>query len=67
MLSHERFEAAAPPGPLEDAYGAGDSFGAALFFALTRGDSLKAALGLATRAGAAVVTGKGPYSAQISE
>jgi ribokinase len=63
----ERFEAATPPGPLEDAYGAGDSFGAALFFALTRGDSLKAALDLATRAGAAVVTGKGPYSAQISE
>ena len=62
----ERFEAAPPPGPLHDAYGAGDSFGAALFFALTRGDSVKDALDLAARAGAAVVTGKGPYSAQIS-
>jgi ribokinase len=61
-----RFEAAPPPGPLEDAYGAGDSFAAALFFALTRGDQLDDALDLATRAGASVVTGRGPYTAQIS-
>ena len=54
------------PGPLEDAYGAGDSFAAALCFALGRGDSLPDALGLAARAGAAVVTGRGPYSAQIT-
>jgi ribokinase len=62
----ERYEAAPAPGPLEDAYGAGDSFAASLFFALARGDSLPQALGLATRAGASVVTGKGPYTAQIS-
>ncbi len=62
----ERYEAAVPPGPLEDAYGAGDSFAAAVFFGLARGDSLPAALDLATRAGASVVTGKGPYSAQIT-
>jgi ribokinase len=61
-----RYEAAPPPGPLEDAYGAGDSFAAALFYALARGDSLEDAVALATRAGAAVVTGKGPYSAQIA-
>jgi ribokinase len=66
VASGHRFEVAAPPGPLQDAYGAGDSFGAALFFALARGDSLAAALDLATRAGASVVTGKGPYTAQIS-
>lgn len=61
----QRFEAAPLPDPLEDAYGAGDSFAAALFFGLARGDSLTAAVDLATRAGAAVVTGKGPYTAQI--
>jgi ribokinase len=63
----ERYQAAPAPGPLEDAYGAGDSFAASLFFALARGDALPDALALATRAGAAVVTGKGPYTAQISE
>ena len=61
-----RYEAAPPPGPLEDTYGAGDSFAAALCFALARGDSLGDALALAARAGAAVVTGKGPYTAQIT-
>jgi ribokinase len=63
----ERYEAAPAPGPLEDAYGAGDSFAASLFFALARGDALSDALDLATRAGAAVVTGKGPYEAQIAQ
>ena len=61
-----RYEASPPPGPLEDAYGAGDSFAATLCFGLARGDSLTDALALAARAGAAVVTGKGPYTAQIS-
>jgi ribokinase len=60
-----RYAAAEPPGPLADAYGAGDSFAAALCFALARGDALPDALALAARAGAAVVTGKGPYAAQI--
>jgi ribokinase len=61
----ERYEAAAPPGPVVDTYGAGDSFAAALCFALARGDDLHAALSLAARAGAAVVTGAGPYSSQL--
>ncbi len=61
-----RYAAAPLPGPLVDTYGAGDSFAAALCFALARGDSLPEALGLAARAGAAVVTGKGPYTAQIT-
>src|SRR5438067_2167829 len=45
--------------------GAGDSFGAALTFALGRGDELEVALAFAARAGAAVITGKGPYTAQL--
>ena len=61
-----RYEPAPLPGPIVDTYGAGDSFAAALCFALARGDSLDDALGLATRAGAGVITGKGPYTAQIS-
>ncbi|HEY6054581.1 MAG TPA: PfkB family carbohydrate kinase [Gaiellaceae bacterium] len=60
-----RYEAAPVPGPVSDAYGCGDSFGAALAFALARGDDLDAALRLAARAGAAELTGRGPYPAQI--
>ena len=60
-----RYQASPAPGPLADTYGAGDSFAAALCFALARGDTHDAALELAARAGAAVVTGKGPYTAQI--
>jgi ribokinase len=61
-----RFEAAPLPGPVADTYGAGDSFGAALCFALARGDGLDDAIALASRAGAAVITGKGPFAGQIS-
>jgi ribokinase len=60
-----RYEAATPPAPIVDTYGAGDSFGATLTIALARGDDLDDALALAARAGAAVITGKGPYSAQL--
>jgi len=62
----ERYSAAPLPGPIVDTYGAGDSFSAALCFALARGDALPDALALATRAGAAVVTGEGPYSTQLT-
>jgi ribokinase len=62
----ERYAAAPLPGPVVDTYGAGDSFGAALCFALARGDDLHAALDLASRAGAAVVTGAGPYATQLA-
>jgi ribokinase len=61
-----RFEAARPPGPIVDTYGAGDSFGGALAFALARGDDLAAALAVAAEAGAGVITGRGPYTAQIT-
>ncbi len=48
-----------------DTYGAGDSFAAALAFGLARGDGVDDALALAARAGAAVIGGAGPYSAQL--
>jgi ribokinase len=49
-----------------DTYGAGDSFGAALAFALARGDVLDDALALAARAGTAVLGGAGPYASQLA-
>src|SRR5512146_1901944 len=49
-----------------DTYGAGDSFAAALAFALARGDDPRAAANLAARAGAAVIGGAGPYEAQLA-
>lgn len=61
-----RWEAVAPPGQIVDAYGAGDSTGAAMAFALARGDALEDALALAARAGAAVITGRGPYTSQLA-
>ncbi|HEX7083145.1 MAG TPA: PfkB family carbohydrate kinase [Gaiellaceae bacterium] len=60
------YPAAPLEGPLADTYGAGDSFGAALCFALARGDSLEDALALAGRAGAAVLGGRGPYASQLA-
>jgi ribokinase len=60
------FRPAALPGPVIDAYGCGDSFAAGLAFALGRGDALEDAVGLAARCGAAVLTGRGPYGAQLS-
>jgi ribokinase len=65
VANGRRYEPASPPGAIVDTYGAGDSFAAALTFALGRGDELEAALAFAARAGAAVITGKGPYSAQV--
>jgi ribokinase len=57
---------AAPAPEVVDAYGAGDSFGAALAFALARGDEPSDAVELAARAGAAVIGGAGPYEAQLA-
>lgn len=52
-------------GEIADTYGAGDSFAAALCFALARGEALDDALALAGRAGAAVLAGRGPYESQL--
>jgi ribokinase len=58
--------AAELPGPIADTYGAGDSFAAALTFALAQGRDPDAALALAARAGAHCLTGRGPYEGQLS-
>jgi ribokinase len=60
------YAAADKPGPIEDAYGAGDCFAAGLTFALGRGDEPMEAIAFAARCGAAVVTGRGPYGRQLA-
>jgi ribokinase len=59
------FRSAPLPGPIVDTYGAGDCFAAGLAFALGRGDPVEDAVALAARCGAAVMTGRGPYEAQL--
>lgn len=59
------FRPAPLPGPVVDAYGCGDCFAAGLTFALGRGDPVEEAVALAARCGAAVMTGRGPYGAQL--
>jgi ribokinase len=61
------FRAVPLPGPVSDAYGAGDSFAACLTYALARGLERDDALELASRCGASVMTGRGPYEKQLSE
>jgi ribokinase len=60
------YRAAPLPAPVSDAYGAGDSFAAALTYGLANGLDREAALGLASRAGAAAMTGRGPYEGQLT-
>lgn len=64
-LDGERYDAAQAR-RMVDTYGAGDSFAAALAFALARGDDANTAAELAARAGAAVIGGAGPYEAQLA-
>lgn len=56
-----RWSAAPPPGPVLDAYGAGDSFAAALTFALARGLPVEEALAFAATRGAAALTRRGAH------
>ncbi len=58
------FPATELPGPVADAYGAGDSFAAGLTYGLGAGMDLQAALALASRCGAGNLTGRGPYTGQ---
>ncbi|MFL5821668.1 MAG: PfkB family carbohydrate kinase [Solirubrobacteraceae bacterium] len=58
------FRAAPLPGAVVDSYGCGDSFAAGLTFGLASG-GVEAALDLAARCGAACLTGRGPYAAQL--
>ena len=60
------FRAEPPPGPVVDSYGCGDSFAAGLTFALARGDEPPDALLFAARCGAAVLSGRGPYTSQLA-
>jgi ribokinase len=60
------FRAVPPPGPIEDAYGCGDSFAAGVTYGLAGGRSIEDAVALGARCGAAVLTGRGPYAAQLT-
>jgi ribokinase len=60
------WQAAQPPGPIVDSYGAGDSFAAALCWALARTSDPAEALAIAARAGATGMTGRGPYGRQLT-
>ena len=60
------FRASPLPGMVDDAYGAGDSFAAGLTFGLASGLSRDEAIELASRCGAAVMTGRGPYEKQLA-
>jgi ribokinase len=62
----ESYEPVAPPGPVVDTYGAGDSFAAGLTFGLGRGLEVEEALALAARCGAWCAAGKGPYGNQLT-
>ena len=61
----ETYGPVAPPGPVVDAYGAGDSFAAGLAFGLASGMDVDEALRLAARCGAWCVAGRGPYGNQL--
>jgi ribokinase len=54
------------PGVISDAYGCGDSFAAGFTYGLSSGLDLDAALDLGARCGAACLTGRGPYSGQLT-
>jgi ribokinase len=60
------WKATALPGPPVDAYGCGDSFAAAVAYGLGAGMDLPQAIELGARCGAACLTGRGPYGAQLS-
>jgi ribokinase len=60
-----RWTVAAPPGPLVDLYGAGDSFAGGLTFGLGAGRSVEHAIELAAKCGAWCASGRGPYSGQL--
>jgi ribokinase len=61
------WQATALPGPVEDAYGCGDSFAAGLTYALAAGMAPADAVRLAARCGAACLTGRGPYAGQLRD
>jgi ribokinase len=56
------YAAVEPPGEIADSYGAGDSFAAAVTFALARGDSVEDALAVGAHCGAEQLTRAGAYA-----
>jgi ribokinase len=61
-----RYPSVPPPGPISDTYGSGDSFQAALTFALGARYDVTRALELAARCGSAALTGRGPADGQLT-
>jgi ribokinase len=61
----ETFAAAELPGPIRDAYGAGDSFAAGLTYGLAATNRIEDAVAVAARCGAHCMTGHGPYEGQL--
>jgi ribokinase len=59
------FPAAPLPGPIVDAYGAGDSFAAGVTYGLAAGMTPANAVALASRCGAAALTGRGAFAGQL--
>jgi ribokinase len=59
------FAAAPLPGPVVDTYGAGDSFAAGLTYGLAAGMAVPDAIALASRCGAAALTGRGAFAGQL--
>jgi ribokinase len=53
------------PGPVGDAYGAGDSFAAGLTYGLGAGMAIAEAVQMGARCGAANMTGRGAYDGQL--
>jgi len=62
-----RYAPSTPPGPVVDAYGAGDSFAAGLTVGLARGLCLDDACRLGARCGAAALTARGGLPGQLKE
>ncbi len=60
------YEPAAPPGPVVDTYGAGDSFAAGSRSRSVAGLEIEEALSLAARCGAWCAAGRGPYGNQLA-
>jgi ribokinase len=56
-----RYEAVPVPGPVQDTYGAGDSFAAGLTFGLAQGLSAEGALALGARCGAEALARRGAH------
>jgi ribokinase len=61
-----RFPPGEAPRAVVDAYGAGDAFAAGLTYGLADGMPIERALELASRCGAAVLGGRGPYEGQLT-